>query len=59
MVVIRSILLALSCLWTAAALAQSGGPGAAAGDWTFTMDGDPTPQRVRLTADGDSLRGRV
>ena len=49
----------LLCCWVSAALAQDGGPSAAAGDWTFYMDGDPTPQRVALTADGDSLRGRV
>ncbi len=30
-----------------------------AGEWTFTMDGDATPQRVMLAVDGDSLRGRV
>ena len=55
----RLSLLALLCCRTGAALAQAGGPSAAAGDWTFYMSGDPTPQRVALTADGDSLRGRV
>jgi len=32
---------------------------ALAGDWIFFMTGDAQPQRVRLTLDGDSLRGRV
>ncbi|MEM1270892.1 MAG: hypothetical protein AAGI08_12690, partial [Bacteroidota bacterium] len=41
------------------ALAQSSPAEAAAGDWTFRMNGDPTPQRVQLVADGDSVRGRV
>lgn len=42
-------------------LAAQGRTGAAglAGEWTFTMDGDDTPQRVMLAADGDTLRGRV
>ncbi|HYW50435.1 MAG TPA: acetamidase/formamidase family protein [Gemmatimonadaceae bacterium] len=31
----------------------------AAGEWTFRMTGDATPQRVRLTADADSIRGSV
>jgi acetamidase/formamidase len=30
-----------------------------AGEWTFTMTGDATPQRVLLVVDGDSLRGRI
>ena len=30
-----------------------------AGDWIFHMVGDPTPQRVALTAEGDSVSGRV
>ena len=34
-------------------------PSALAGDWVFRMNGDPTPQRVALVADGDSVRGRV
>lgn len=42
-----------------AASAQTSRPEAAAGDWTFRIDGDPTPQRVGLVADGDSVRGRV
>jgi amidase len=33
--------------------------GRAVGDWTFQMEGDRQPQRVTLTADGDSLRGAV
>jgi acetamidase/formamidase len=55
----RLLLAALMLLCTGVALAQSGGPGAAAGDWTFYMEGDPTPQRVDLIAEGDSVRGRV
>ena len=47
------------CSCAGAALAQASGSVAAAGDWTFRMDGDPTPQRVALVADGDSVRGRV
>ncbi|MBC7843952.1 MAG: acetamidase/formamidase family protein [Gemmatimonadaceae bacterium] len=31
----------------------------AAGEWVFQMVGDQQPQRVVLTADGDSLRGNV
>ncbi len=31
----------------------------AAGEWIFRMTGDDTPQRVTLTADGDTLRGSV
>lgn len=31
----------------------------ATGEWVFVMDGDRQPQRVVLTADGDTLRGRV
>jgi len=31
----------------------------AAGEWVFVMDGDQQPQRVVLTPDGDTLRGRV
>ena len=31
----------------------------AAGDWTFRMSGDATPQRVQLVADGDTIRGQV
>ena len=27
-------------------------PSALAGDWVFRMNGDPTPQRVALVADG-------
>lgn len=53
------LLVGLLMLCTGAALAQTDGPVAAAGDWTFYMDGDPTPQRVALVAEGDSLRGRV
>ena len=34
-------------------------PARAAGEWVFQMDGDQQPQRVVLTADGDSLRGNV
>jgi amidase len=30
-----------------------------AGEWIFEMDGDAQPQRVTLTASGDSLRGQV
>ena len=41
------------------ALAQAGPPSSIAGDWVFRMEGDPTPQRVALTADGDLVRGRV
>ena len=52
-------LVLLAILFPCAALGQSSPAEAAAGDWTFRMNGDPTPQRVRLVADGDSLRGRV
>jgi amidase len=31
----------------------------AAGDWTFLMEGDRQPQRVTLSAEGDTLRGAV
>jgi acetamidase/formamidase len=34
-------------------------PSPAAGEWVFQMDGDDQPQRVMLTPDRDSLRGRV
>ena len=30
-----------------------------AGEWIFEMEGDGQPQRVTLTARGDSLRGQV
>jgi amidase len=30
-----------------------------AGDWIFEMEGDGQPQRVTLTASGDTLRGKV
>ncbi|MEM9666491.1 MAG: acetamidase/formamidase family protein [Bacteroidota bacterium] len=56
----RSLLLSLLVLLCpSVALSQSSSAEAAAGDWTFYMDGDPTPQRVQLVADGDSVRGRV
>lgn len=29
------------------------------GDWVFRMEGDPTPQRVGLSVEGDSVKGRV
>ncbi len=29
------------------------------GSWVFYMTGDPTPQRVQLTTERDSVRGRV
>ena len=53
----RTLLLAFCGLAVSAPLAQTGDP--VAGDWVFRMDGDPTPQRVALVADGDSVRGRV
>ena len=40
-------------------IAQRTTPARAAGEWVFQMDGDQQPQRVVLTADGDSLRGNV
>ena len=49
----------LALVFPCAASGQSSPAETAAGDWTFRMDGDPTPQRVRLVADGDSVRGRV
>lgn len=56
---------AAACWWTTGVLGaqtpgRSGDPArAAAGEWVFRMDGDATPQRVVLVADGDSLRGQV
>ena len=49
----------LTLLFTYVALGQSNSAEIAAGAWTFRMAGDPTPQRVQLVADGDSVRGRV
>lgn len=34
-------------------------PARLAGEWIFEMEGDGQPQRVTLTASGDSLRGQV
>ncbi len=41
------------------AVAQPQAASQAVGEWVFVMDGDQQPQRVILTADGDTLRGRV
>ncbi len=41
------------------AIAQTRTASQATGEWVFVMDGDQQPQRVILTADGDTLRGRV
>ncbi len=54
----RSILLAAMAAPVLVA-AQAPTPARIAGDWIFQMAGDATPQRVALTADGDSLRGSV
>ena len=55
-----ALLLVVAALTTSIAWGQSAtGPDALAGDWTFYMTGDPTPQRVDLMADADSVRGRV
>ena len=55
----RFLVASLLALLPVVAVGQSSGAESAAGDWTFRMDGDPTPQRVALTVDNDSLRGRV
>lgn len=39
--------------------AQQRDTSGAAGDWVFRMEGDASPQRVALTATGDSVRGQV
>lgn len=55
-----SVSLVLVLLSPSVACAQQrGGVGAVAGEWIFRMEGDATPQRVTLAAEGDSLRGRV
>lgn len=53
------LLAALPFAITRTISAQKPGIARAAGDWTFVMEGDQQPQRVQLTADGDSLRGSV
>lgn len=49
----------LAFLFSSVASGQPNSSEIVAGDWTFRMDGDPTPQRVQLVADGDSVRGWV
>jgi amidase len=54
--------LSLACgaaLMQAPLHAQASQNARAVGDWTFVMAGDRQPQRVTLTADGDTLRGSV
>ena len=49
----------LAGLAPTAARGQAPDPRPAAGEWVFQMEGDATPQRVELRADGDSVRGSV
>lgn len=51
--------LAISAASVATSQAQQSAVAGAAGEWVFVMDGDRQPQRVILSADGDSLRGNV
>ena len=56
----RSLFICLAVVAAPALLAaQAATPARTAGEWIFQMVGDATPQRVTLTADGDSLRGAV
>ncbi len=52
-------LLAAFALRAEPGIAQQQDMSGAAGDWVFRMDGDASPQRVALTATGDSVRGQV
>jgi amidase len=52
------LLLSLLCLSTSLS-AQATTAERIGGEWVFQMDGDDQPQRVVLTVERDSLRGRV
>jgi amidase len=53
------VLLSLALVASRAALAQQPTTAALAGTWIFQMEGDNQPQRVTLSAAGDSLLGNV